>query len=211
MSNRFLIILGVLVLGFFGFLIYQKNDDSSQTSETTQTSQHTIGEGTKNVTLVEYGDFACSACETYFPILQQVKEKYGDEITFQFLSFPLVQIQGHENAMSAHRAAEAASNQGKFWEMHDLLFERQNLWAQSSNAAGIMEDYATELSLNVEQFKTDYASSEVNGTINADIATGNDFNVSGTPTFVLNGEKIESPEPSVEAFSEVIDSAIQEN
>lgn len=208
MSNRFLIILGVLVLGFFGFLVYQKNDDTSSNGEVVQTSQHTIGEGTKNVTLVEYGDFACSACETYFPILQQVKEKYDDEITFQFLNFPLVQIQGHENAMSAHRAAEAASNQGKFWEMHDLLYERQRIWALSKNPTSVMENYATELELNIDQFKADFESSEVNAVINADIKSGRDLNISGTPTFLVNGETIELPNPTLEAFSTIIDEAI---
>lgn len=210
MSNRFLLILGVLVLGFIGFLVFQKSDDqgASGVNGDIQASQHTLGEGTKGVTLVEYGDFACSACGTYFPILQQVKEKYGDEITFQFISFPLVQIPGHENAMSAHRAAEAASNQGKFWEMHDLLYERRQIWTQAQNASRIMEDYATELGLNVEQFKTDFQSSQVNDVINADIKSGQEFKVNSTPTFLINDEVIELPDPTLDAFSAVIDEAI---
>ena len=210
MSNRFLIILGVLVLGFVGFLVYQnQTEDTGLNGEaTSQASNHTQGAGTKNVTLIEYADFQCPSCASYFPVLDQIKEKYGDDITFQFRHFPLTQI--HQNAMAAHRAAEAASKQDKFWEMHDVLFERQNIWAQSQNATSIMEDYATELGLNVEQFKTDYASSEVNATINADIAAGNDDGATGTPTFVLNGQKIENPDPSVEAFSEIIDKAIEE-
>ncbi|MCA9343111.1 thioredoxin domain-containing protein [Candidatus Saccharibacteria bacterium] len=209
MSNRFLIILGVLILGFIGFLVYQNNDDggSGDTGNTdVQASQHTTGEGTKNVTLVEYGDFQCPSCGQFFPIVEQVKEQYGDDITFQFRHFPLTQI--HQNAMAAHRAAEAASKQGKFWEMHDLLYQRQNLWAQSQNAAGIMEDYATELELNVEQFKTDYQSSEVNAVINADLKAGQEIKVTGTPTFVINGEVVELPNPSLEAFTKLIDEAI---
>lgn len=211
MSNRFLIILGVLILGFIGFLVYQnQSDDTSSNGDgSAQASQHTFGEGTKNVTLIEYGDFQCPSCAGFSPALDEVKDKYGDDITFQFRHFPLTQI--HQNAMAAHRAAEAASKQGKFWEMHDLLYSRQQIWSQSQNAAGIMEDYATELGLNVEQFKADFASSEVNGTINADIASGNDFNVTGTPTFILNGEKIENPDPTIEAFSELIDAAIKES
>lgn len=209
MSNRFLIIMGILVLGFVGFLVFQNRgeDTSSNGDQAVQASEHTLGAGTGNVTLVEYGDFQCPSCASYFPVLESVKEKYGDRITFQFRHFPLTQI--HQNAMAAHRAAEAAAKQDKFWEMHDLLYERQNLWAQSNNAAAIMEDYATELALNVEQFKSDFASAEVNATINADIAAGNEFGISGTPSFVLNGEKIENPEPTIDAFSEVIDTALE--
>lgn len=208
MSKRFLIILAVLVLGFLGFLFFNGNsNEPGQNGETTaQASQHTQGAGNKKVTLVEYGDFQCPSCAAYYPVLKQVKEKYGDDITFQFRHFPLTQI--HQNAMAAHRAAEAASKQGKFWEMHDLLYERLNLWAQSTNAAQQMEDYATELGINIDQFKTDYQSSEVNGVINADIAAGNELGVTGTPSFFINGQKIDNPDQSLEAFSKVIDEAI---
>lgn len=208
MSNRFLIILGVLVLAFFGFIIFQGQKDNSGNNgqAAAQVSNHTLGAGNKGVTIVEYGDFQCPSCAGYYPILKEVKEKYGDDIKFQFSHFPLTQI--HQNAMAAHRAAEAAAKQGKFWEMHDLLYERQQLWAQSNNAAQIMEDYATELALNVEQFKTDYQSSAVNDIINADLAAGKNLDVTGTPTFFINGQKVENPEPNIDAFSKLIDEAI---
>lgn len=208
MSNRFLLILGVLVLGFIGFLVFQKNDDQGAPGGNgdIQASQHTLGKGTKGVTLLEYGDFQCPSCAQFYPIIEQVKEKYGDEITFQFRHFPLTQI--HQNAMAAHRAAEAASNQDKFWEMYDILYGRQNIWSQAQNAALIMEDYATELGLNVEQFKTDFQSSAVNDVINADLSAGQAIKVSGTPTFVVNGESIELPDPTLDAFSTIIDEAI---
>jgi protein-disulfide isomerase len=189
MSKRFLAILAVLVLGFVGLLIFNGQCETNDSANgEISASQHTKGAGNKNVTLIEYGDFQCPSCASYYPVLQEVKDKYGDDITFQFRHFPLTQI--HQNAMAAHRAAEAASKQGKFWEMHDLLYERQNLWAQSGNAAQQMEDYATELGLNAEQFKTDYQSSDVNGVINADLAAGNAVGVTGTPTFVLNDQKM---------------------
>jgi protein-disulfide isomerase len=209
MSKRFLIILAVLVLGFVGFLVFSSNKDESAqgTGSSNQASEHTQGAGNKNVTLVEYGDFQCPSCGAYYPVLKQVKEKYGDDITFQFRHFPLTQI--HQNAMAAHRAAEAASKQNKFWEMHDLIYERQTAWSTSSNAAQIMEDYATELGLNVDQFKTDYQSSAINDVINADLAAGKELQVSGTPTFLINGQKIENPDQSVEAFSKLIDEAIK--
>lgn len=212
MSKNFLIILAVLVVGFFGFLFFQNSKENSNNSSggssSTQTSNHTQGAGNKKVTIVEYADFECPSCALYFPVIKQVKEKYGDDITFQFRHFPLTQI--HKNAMATHRAAEAASKQGKFWEMHDILFERQQSWKDSNNIAQIMEDYAAELGLNVEQFKTDYQSSEVNAVINADIASGNDQKVSGTPTFFINGEKVDNQNiQSADDFNKLIDEAIQ--
>ena len=81
-----------------------------------------VGESKSGVTLIEYGDFQCPACQQYYPIFKQIKEKYKDQITVQFRHFPIVSA--HQNAMVAHRAAEAASNQGKFWEMHDLLIRK---------------------------------------------------------------------------------------
>lgn len=209
MSKRFVIILAVLILGFVGFLTIQSKKSSKNNgnnSSNTQPSEHKIGAGKKNVTLVEYGDFQCPSCGTFFPIVEQVKEKYGDDITFQFRNFPLTQI--HNNAMSAHRSAEASAKQNKFWEMYAILYSRQQSWSNSKNATQNMEDYATELGLNVEQFKTDFQSSEVNAVINADTAEGNKLGVNSTPTFFLNGKKLEEIEPTVESFSKLIDEAI---
>lgn len=209
MSKRFLIILAVLILGFLGFVIFQGRQDNkgSGGGNSAEASNHTSGEGTKGVTLVEYGDFQCPSCGAYFPVVEQVRKKYGDEITFQFRHFPLTQI--HPNAMAAHRAAEAASKQGKFWEMYDILYERQNLWSSSSNVTQMMEDYATELGINVDQFKSDYQSAEVNAVINADISAGSDLKITGTPTFFLNGQKLENLSPDLNSFTKVIDEAIQ--
>lgn len=211
MSKRFLIILAVLVLGFLGFVVFQsKSDDaSSGGGGSGQVSNHTTGAGNKNVTLVEYGDFQCPSCGAYYPVLKQVKEKYGDDITFQFRHFPLTQI--HPNAMAAHRAAEAASKQNKFWEMHDILYERQNLWSSTNNPTQMMEDYATEIGLNIDQFKGDFQSAEVNAVINADISEGNSLKVSGTPTFFLNGQKLDNMSPNLDSFTAVIDEAIAKN
>lgn len=189
MSKNFLIILAVLVLGFAGFIALNKNSTSTD-GDAAEASQHTQGAGNKGVTLVEYGDFQCPSCAGYFPILQEVKQKFGDDITFQFRHFPL--IQAHQNAMAAHRAAEAASKQDKFWEMHDMLFERQQLWANSNSIASVLEGYASELGLDVEQFKQDYQSSETNTAINADIAAGKELKVTGTPTFFINGDKVDN-------------------
>lgn len=208
MSKRFVIILAVLVFGLVGFLIVKDKGNKNNPGNTsnTQPSEHKVGAGKKGVTLVEYGDFQCPSCGTFFPIVEQVKAKYGDDITFQFRNFPLTQI--HQNAMTAHRAAEASAKQNKFWEMYTILYSRQQIWSNSKNATQNMEDYASEIGINVEQFKTDFQSTEVNSIINADIAEGNKLGVNSTPSFFLNGKKVDDIEPTVESFSKVIDEAI---
>lgn len=212
MDKRFLLILAALVVifgGIFWFTKSKSNDTTGNNSNSQNSgSNHTVGNNTKSVTLVEFGDFQCTACAQYYPIVKQVKEKYKDQISFQFRHFPLVQT--HPNAMVASRAAEAAGNQGKFWEMHDLLFENQNNWSQSQNPNAYFEQYATQLSLNVEQFKQDMASAAVLAVINADVSAAQSFKTTGTPTFILNGQKIENPR-TVEEFSKVIDAAIAGN
>lgn len=201
----FKIILGVLALVAIGAIFIGSSGGEQANTEATS---HLYGNTDASVTLVEYGDFQCPACFQYYPILKQVKEKYKDVMTFQFRNFPLVQI--HQNAMSAHRGAEAAANQGKFWEMHDLLYERQQSWSQALSPTAVVESYAEELGLNIDQFKADLASEEVSLRISADIDVGQSLGATGTPTFVLNGEKIETPAPTVEAFSELIESKLLE-
>lgn len=208
MNNRFVLILVVLVLGFGGIFWFNKKkagDGSGRTSNA-QLSQHTRGAGNKKVTLVEYGDFQCPACGQYFPLVKQIEEKYGDDITFQFRNFPLIQI--HNNAMAAHRAAEAAANQNKFFEMHDALYGQQKSWADSSNPTSIFESFAQQLGLNMSQYKTDVASAKTNAIINADIAEGKKLGANSTPTFVLDGKKIDNPTDLAD-FSKLIDEAIK--
>ena len=207
MNKRFLIILTVLIVGFAGFFWFSKNkaSDSNSSSGNSQgtPSQHVKGQGTK-VTLIEYGDYECSACAQWEPTVEQIRTKHEKDLKFQFRNFPLPQ---HQNAMAAHRAAEAASNQGKFWQMHDLLYSRQDGWSQSNNPGKIFEDYATELGLNVDKFKTDVASSVVNDTINADRKTGENIGVKSTPTFVIN-DKVVEPK-NAEEFYKIIEDAIK--
>lgn len=208
MNKRFLILFVIVIAAFIGLVVFNKKggDDNQNTPQATVTN-HVQGTGTSGVTLTEYGDFQCPACGSYYPILKQVKAKYGDQIVFQFRNYPIVAI--HPNAMSAHRAAEAADKQGKFWEMHDLLYERQASWTNSNAVAQIFEGYAGELGLNIEQYKTDLASAEVRAMINADLDAGKQLNITSTPGFVLDGKKIEDNPRDLDGFSALIDEAIK--
>lgn len=206
MSRRFLLILAALVVVFVGLVIYSKRDSgtgSDGSVSSSEGSNHIKGDANASVVLVEFGDFQCPACRSYFPIVNQVTQKYGDQIKFQFRNFPLVQI--HQNAMVAHRAAEAAGQQGKFWEMYDLLYQRQQSWDSSSNPTAIMEDYAAELGINVDKFKSDFASELVNNIIQADIKAGQAAGVASTPTFILNGKRLEEAPTDLAGFSKLID------
>lgn len=203
MDKRFWAIIGIIIIAFVGFLVFRGNEASAPETKGKPTN-HVRGDGA--VTLVEYGDFQCPACAAYFPVVEQVVNKYSEDITFQFRHFPLVSI--HPNAFAASRAAEAASKQGKFWEMYDKLYANQQDWSNNSNPMSIFETYAKQLGLNEDQFKKDFASSAVNNAIKADEAEGKKLGVQATPTFVLNGKVIKNPGASVEEFSKVLDEAI---
>lgn len=202
MNKRVILIVVGIILAIAGFMLLTKPAPESSASPT----NHQYSQGSTGIVLMEYGDFECPGCGAYYPIVKEVKEIYKDRITFQFRHLPLVEI--HVNALAAARAAEAASNQGKFWEMHDMLFENQNSWKGSNDPLSVFSSYAQLLGLDAARFDADYKSQAVNDTINADI---NEFEKTGhpksTPSFFLDGQKIE-PDGSVEAFTAILDEAI---
>ncbi len=206
MSKGFWGVIIVVILVFVGVftLSGHKTANAPDKSGGTPTN-HIQGEGKSGITLVEYGDYQCPFCGQYYPIVKQVQAKYNDQIFFQFRNYPLPNL--HPNAFSAARAAEAASMQNKFWEMHDALYETQDQWSQMSDAAPFFSQVAEKLGLNVTQFKKDYASSKANDLINADLAAGNKLGVTGTPTFFLDGKKIEVTQNPA-SFEKAIDAAL---
>ncbi len=206
MSKRFLLILAGLAVLFIGVIVFAKNDKTDTTIDTSGGSNHVQGASNSGVAVIEFGDFQCPACASYHPLVKQLQEDYGDEISFQFRHFPLVSI--HQNAMAAHRAAEAAGNQDKFWEMHDMLYERQKTWESSTNTSQIFEDYAAELGLNIDTYKQDVASSTINDVINADVKAAQALGATSTPTFVIDGKRLEDLPQDIEGFKKLIDEAI---
>ncbi len=209
MSKQFWGVLVIIALVFVGIFIFSgnKNNTTSSNNSNAKPSEHIEGLGQDNVTLVEYGDFECPYCEEYFPIVQQVQQAFNNQIFFQFRNFPLTSI--HPNAFAGARAAEAAALQGKFWQMHDALYDSINwqVWSTSNDPTPYFNQYAQELGLNVNKFKTDFASQAVNNTVTADMAAGNKLNIQGTPSFFLDGKQIQ-PAPTVASFSSFINAAI---
>lgn len=208
MSKGFLAVLAAVIIvlvGIFAFTGHKSGNTSSSGSSSGTPTNHVEGQGKAGVTLVEYGDYQCPYCEQYYPIVKQVASQFNDQIKFQFRNFPLVNV--HQNAFAGARAAEAAGLQGKFWQMHDLLYENQTQWSESSNPSKFFDQYAQQIGLNVSQFQKDYSSGQVNNLINADLAAGRKLNIQGTPTFFLNGKQI-NVSADVNSFASQIQDAI---
>lgn len=211
MNKQFFAVIIIVIVALVGvFSLTTKKDTTGNgggnNSSQVKPSEHVVGNGTKKVTLIEYGDLQCPACKQYYPLVKEIKETYGNDIKFQFRHYPLTQI--HPNAFIGSRAAEAAGNQGKFFEMHDLLYENQESWSQASDPTAVLNTYAGQLSLNVDQFKKDMASATTAAIINADIKEGKALGANSTPTFVINGRKIEENPRSLEDFKKLIDDEI---
>ena len=212
MDKQFLLVLGVIIAALIGVFAFTKEKavtPGTDGSGSSQVSNHTVGAGKGGVTLTEYGDFECPACKSYFPIVQEIKKTYGDEIKFEFRHFPLVQI--HRNAMLGSRAAEAAGKQGKFFEMHDLLYQNQDAWSKTNTPNTVLDSFAQQLGLNADKFKTDMASEFTLATINADIKAGQALGANSTPTFAINGKKIDKNPQSLDEFKKLIDEEIAKN
>jgi protein-disulfide isomerase len=165
-----------------------------------------MGNATSSVVIIEYSDFECPACRTYYGVMKQLMVEFGSKVAFVYRDFPLVEI--HANAEFAAEAAQAAGKQGKFWEMHDLLFEKQDEWASVNNPESMFESYATLLGISIEKFKTDINSKEVIDFVRAERASAIKLKLSGTPTFFVNGQQIQNPS-SVDAFRIIINDAIK--
>lgn len=214
MSKQFWIALAAIAVILGGIVFVTNHNKPGATGNPNQATNHVKGQDSAKVTLVEYGDYECPVCASFEPVVEQVYSKYSEKISFQFRNLPLTQI--HQNAFAAARAAEAASQQNKFWEMHDMLYQNQSAWVSASDPQSLFDGYATQLKLNVTQFNQDYVSEKVNDAINADLAA---FNKTGdemaTPTFYLDGKKLDNAKlisgnnvPSLDSFSKLIDAEI---
>tara|TARA_Y100001949_G_scaffold176657_1_gene191282 strand:+ start:6547 stop:7176 length:630 start_codon:yes stop_codon:yes gene_type:complete len=205
MNKRFIIVLAAIIVGFVAIVLLSR---SAGTDDVTTTgSSNVYGNLNSKVTLTEYVDFQCEACYAFYPTVKEVKEKYKDTVKFEIKYFPI--SSSHSNALAAAAAAQAAAKQGKFFEMHDMLFERQKSWENmSTERTATFESYAKEIGLDIAQYNTDLASAETKAIINADLAEVKKLGGDGTPTFALNGKKIENPANTVEAISRVLDDAL---
>lgn len=202
MDRKFLIIISVLILGFAGLVVFQRT--TKPTTEATR-SNNVYGKLDSKVAFTEFVDFQCEACAAYYPTLEAVKEAYKDKVRFQVKYFPLGG--GHQYSRLTANYAEAAARQGKFFEMQAKLFPNQKIW-ETGNTQQYLDQYAEEIGLNMEKLRADLKDSSLSDTINADLSEVRELGANGTPTFVLNGKKIENPDNTMEAFSKILDQVL---
>lgn len=180
------------------------------TEQSGNIGDHVMGKTDSPVVLIEYGDFQCPGCSSVFPTVEKVVGKYKDQIAFVFRNFPLTNI--HPNARAAAAAAEAAGQQNKFWEMYRKLYETQNNWSGlgTNERTNYFASLADELALNRDTFTSDLSKSSLNQKISFDLAVGKKAGVDATPTFFLNGTKLNAADyESEEAFEKVITDALK--
>lgn len=197
------IVLVVVILAIGGSVFYA-NWAAEQANEGVTIEAHVKGNPDAAVTLVEYSDFQCPACGQFYPYLKEIVEEHGDQLRFEYRHFPLINI--HPFATPAARAAEAAAQQGKFWEMHDKLFEGQGTWSKSSNPNAYFEQYAEEIGLDMATYKRHLNSSVINDAITNSFNDARDRGFTGTPTFMLNGEVMEFS--TFDEFNSQIEAAV---
>jgi protein-disulfide isomerase len=210
-SKKAWIIFASVCILLIGGLVYLSSKDKvdvsnvnatkiqSASSQSGNIADHVFGKKDSKVIFIEYGDFQCPGCGSAHPTIKSVTEKYKGQVAFIFRNFPLTNL--HPNAKAAAAAAEAAGLQGKYWEMHNKLYENQSAWENLSAAerGDFFVGYANSLGLNVATFKDDMSSPKINQKINYDLALGKKVGVNATPSLYLNGKAVNQDTWSEEA------------
>ncbi len=184
------IVLGILV---GGALIIK-------TSLSQAEGAHIRGNKNAKVKLVEYSDFQCPYCERHYPTIKQILAEYGDKVSFEYKHFPLNNI--HPLAQPAAEASECASEQGKFWEYHDKIFENQRTLSQAT-----LTQWAQDLGLNMTKFNSCVQAGTYRTKVQEQAAEGAGMDVEGTPATFVNGQLVSGALP-YEAFKQLIDAEL---
>ena len=197
MNNKLIISLASIVIlfgllyGVYAFTNKPVQTDFTEVTKVLPTDRTKWTAQSKNV-LVEYSDLQCPACKNFHDVIKQTIESdksITENMTFVYRHFPLDNI--HPNARAAAYAAEAAGRQGKFFEMSDILFARQDQWSKDSDPKPKFLAYAKELKLSTEDFEKAMDSTEVKEKVQNDFISGTNADVQATPTFYLNGKKVD--------------------
>lgn len=209
----FVIIAAVLAfaVGAGAFMFRSAQPKPTPTPEPTPFVSKTVSPGlqtSKNeVVIEEFGDYQCPPCGALHPEMKKLKGEYGSKIKFIFYHFPLTRI--HQHAAITAFAAAAAGQQGKFWEMHNLLYESQEVWRETDNIGPILLNFARQLGLNLEQFERDINDTKVKATVLADVQRGEAMGVTGTPTLFLDGQLMEGDKLETKNLRKEIDARLK--
>lgn len=220
--TRWIIFAAIVLLILSGLVVLSGKDkvdvntvDANALITSGDNADNIYGNANAKVIVIEYADFQCPGCAGAYAQMNTIKEIYKNDVAFVFRNFPLTTI--HPNALASSSAAEAAGLQGKFWEMHDLLFANQSNWESlsTSDRGPTFEGFASQLNLDLDQFKTDIASERVANRINFHRALGGKANVTSTPTLFINGNMVSSEtindiiQKNGDLFKKELDSAIK--
>jgi protein-disulfide isomerase len=182
------IYVGVGAVILFGGAFWYAGVAAEKNNDGVEVVSHIKGNREATVTLVEYADLQCPACAAFQPAINEAMTLYGDSISFEFKHFPLPI---HRFAEDAALAAEAAGQQDKFFEYHDLLFTNQTEWSGSPNPPAFFLKYAEDLELDMESFRRHMNSSVLRGRVQEQFNEARDLGLTGTPTFFLNGNRMQ--------------------
>ncbi len=217
MSNELKALLGIsvaTVVILVGGVFFLSKSSSTQPGPTEKpvdralllkSDSYAIGSPSAKVAIVEFGDYQCPACGSAYPIIKRITDDYKGKIYFQFRNFPLPQ---HQNAKLSALVAEASGRQGKFWEMHDMLYENQNEWGESNKPMGFFETYAKKLKLDVERLKKDIQEDALMKKIDRDTNDGGSAGVNSTPSFFVDGILLRGT-PQYADLQKLIDSELK--
>lgn len=186
MKNPWIVIGGLVVVLIGGSVVYSQYA-ATQNNEGVEVIEHHVkGNPDADVTLVKYSDFSCPACGQAYPFVKEIVEAYEDDIRFEYRHFAFLEL-----GVPAAMAAEAAAQQGKFFEYHDMLFDNQQQWSRGGAPQRYFAEYAEELDLDMDQWDRHRSAPLLRSKVQEDLAEGRSRGVTGTPTFFLNGERME--------------------
>jgi protein-disulfide isomerase len=169
-------------------------------------SAHILGSPNAPVTLEEFGDFQCPPCGALSSPINQLEHDYRPRLRVIFRHFPLA---NHAHAQEAAMAAEAAGMQGRFWQMHDLLYREQPIWTKATDVSELFNSYARLLGLNIEQFKKDRESDKTKERVRSDQRQAVALGVQNTPTIFLNNRALPPNQLNPASLRAVVDEAIK--
>jgi len=207
--GKVIVIITLFVVVGAVFWGIRTQDSGSKNVNVEVTDEDTyLGNKDARVTLVEYSDFQCPACKAYEDIVKQLRDAYSaEDLRIVYRHFPLRSV--HPNADLAAQAAEAAGEEGKFWEMKDELFKNQAEWSKEKDPRGLFGAYAKAIGLDVAEFEEDLLpEDDAKERVEKDYQSGLALGVSSTPTFILNGVIIKNPQ-TIDEFKSLIDSELE--
>jgi protein-disulfide isomerase len=200
MSKNVQVIAWVAFIAIVGGVIfYSLSGDNNGSSSDTGTVSGT--QEARSVQMLKYSDYSCPACKAYIPFQEQLKRDFGDQLTIEYRHFPLG---GFQYSELAARAVEAAAEQGRKKEMHDRIFDEQERWTQGG-AEEFFLTFAMEIGLDIEQFEADLHADRIRERVQSQRAEGERRMVQSTPTFFINGQRIQQNPQSYEQFRSIVE------